>query len=344
MAIKQFLGLVFAALLTGSLIADEITLNPNHPEQYVVVKGDTLWDISGRFLEKPWLWPEVWYVNPQIDNPHLIYPGDIINLVYVDGKPQLRVTRGHPTVKLSPTAREERLDKAIHTIPIDAIKQFLNQPLVVGENELQKTPYMVTAADEHVIAGAGDRIYVRGVTDPSHAKYNLFRPGAAYIDPDTGENLGYAADYVADAAVQQVGSEVTTMKLTRTSREARAGDRLLPVTQDEIHAHFTPRAPAQQVDGRIIAVVDGVTQIGQFQEVVLNRGSREGIEVCHALAVYQAGEIVPDFVSGKVNDSVQLPDERGGELMVFRVFEKVSFGLIMEATRALHVNDRVRNP
>jgi hypothetical protein len=344
MAIKQLLGLVFAAVLAGGTLADEVKLNPDHPDRYVVVKGDTLWDISGRFLEEPWLWPEVWYVNPQIENPHLIYPGDVITLVYVDGKPQLRVQRGRPTVKLSPKAREQRLDQAIHTIPIDAIKQFLTQPLVMGPDELQDSAYIVSAADEHVVVGAGDRIYVRGNVNQAYTRYNIFRPGDPYVDPDTGEILGYAADYVGDATVERFDEEVTTMKVVRTSREARMGDRLLPVTQEEIHAHFIPHAPATEVDGRIISVVDGVTQIGQFQVVVLNRGTREGIEVGHALAVYQAGERMRDMVSGKPDDWVQLPDERGGELMVFRVFDKVSFGLILEASRALHLMDKVRNP
>ncbi len=343
MAIKKLLALVCAALFAANLIADEIELANNHPDRYVVVKGDTLWHISGRFLKKPWLWPEVWHVNPQIENPHLIYPGDVITLVYVDGKPQLRVERGHPTIKLSPTMREERIDQAIPTIPIDAIKQFLTQPLVVEENELESAPYLVAAADEHVVVGAGDRIYVRGVGDQSHDKFNLFRAGGPYKDPDSGEILGYEAMYIGDTQVEAF-ADITTMKVTRSSREARIGDRLLPVTEEEIHAHFLPRAPETDIEGRIIGVVDGVTQIGQYQVVVLNRGSREGLEVGHALAVYQTGGLVRDTVSKNPKDLVRLPDERGGELMVFRVFDKVSFALIMKATRPLHVLDKVRNP
>ena len=342
MAIKKLLGLATAMLFAASLYADQIALAPNHPERYVVVKGDTLWDISGRFLEKPWLWPEVWYVNPQIENPHLIYPGDVITLVYVDGKPQLRLERGRPTVKLSPTAREERLDQAIHTIPIDAIRQFLTQPLVVDEDELRTAPYLLTAADEHVIAGAGDRIYVRGVQDESASDFSLYRAQGHYQDPDSGEMLGHKAMYIGDARLNAF-ADVSTMTLVRTNREARAGDRLRPVTEEEIHTHFTPRAPSQEVEGRIIDVVDGVTQIGQYQVVAINRGSREGIEVGHVLAVYQAGNQVPDPMSAR-RELVRLPDEHGGELLIFRVFDKVSFGLVMKATRSLHVLDFVRNP
>lgn len=342
MAIKKLLGLATAMLFAASLYADQIALAPDHPERYVVVKGDTLWDISGRFLRQPWLWPEVWQANPQIENPHLIYPGDVISLVYVDGKPQLRLERGHPTVKLSPTAREERIDQAIPTIPIDAIRQFLTQPLVVDETEMQSAPYLLTAADEHVVAGAGDRVYVRGIRDESTSDFSLYRADGQYQDPDSGEILGHKAQYIGDARLNAF-ADVSTMTLVRTNREARAGDRLRPVAEDEVHTHFAPHAPQDTVEGRIIDVVDGVSQIGQYQVVAINRGAREGVEVGHVLAVYQAGGQVPDPMSPK-REPVQLPDELGGELLVFRVFDKVSFGLVMKATRPLHVLDFVRNP
>lgn len=343
MAIKKLLGLATAMLFAASLYADQIALAPDHPDRYVVVKGDTLWDISGRFLQQPWLWPEVWYVNPQIENPHLIYPGDVISLVYVDGKPQLRMERGHPSVKLSPTVREERIDQAIHTIPIDAIRQFLTQPLVVDEDELRTAPYLLTAADEHVVAGAGDRIYVRGVQDESASNFSLYRTGGQYQDPDTNEVLGHKAQYIGDARLNSF-ADVSTMTLVRTNREARTGDRLKPVSEDEVHTHFTPRAPSSPIEGRIIDVVDGVSQIGQYQVVAINRGAREGMEPGHVLAVYQAGAMVRDPVSDNARELVQLPDEHGGELMIFRVFDKVSFGLVMKATRSLHILDYVRNP
>ena len=343
MAIKKLLGLATALLFAASLYADQIALAPNHPERYLVVKGDTLWDISGRVLQHPWLWPEVWYVNPQIENPHLIYPGDVITLVYVDGKPQLRLDRGRATVKLSPTAREERIDQAIHTIPIDAIRPFLTQPLVVDEDELRTAPYLLAAADEHVVAGAGDRVYVRGVESDSTRDFSLYRTGGHYQDPDTGEILGHKAQYIGDARLDAF-ADVSTMTLVRTTREARTGDRLRPTSEDEVYTHFIPRAPASDIEGRIIDVVDGVTQIGQYQVVAINRGAREGLEPGHVLAVYQAGAMVRDPVSDKRREMVRLPDEHGGELMIFRVFDKVSFGLVMKATRPLHVLDFVRNP
>ena len=185
-----------------------------HPDRYVVVKGDTLWDISERFLDNPWLWPEVWHVNPQIENPHLIYPGDIITLVYIDGKPQLRIQRGKGTFKLSPQARVERLDKAIPTIPVDAIQQFLSQPLVADQSTLMDAAYVVSSADEHLIVGMGDRIYVRGIAEEDGNRHHIFRPGGPYVDPETKEILGYEAMYLGDGTVDKFG-DPSTLTLTR---------------------------------------------------------------------------------------------------------------------------------
>ncbi|HHO69286.1 MAG TPA: LysM peptidoglycan-binding domain-containing protein [Gammaproteobacteria bacterium] len=341
---SKFKSLALAlALAVTSVFADQVVLKDGHPDRYVVVKGDTLWDISERFLDKPWLWPEIWYVNPQIENPHLIYPGDVINLVYVDGKPQLRVQRGKATIKLSPRVRAERLDKAIPTIPVDAIQQFLSRPLVVGEDELARAAYVVSSAGEHLITGAGDRIYVRGLKDEGYSRFNAFRPGSTYVDPETGEVLGFEAIYLGDGTVERYG-DPSTLSLIRTTREVNIGDRVLPITREDVQPYFQPHAPKAGLQGTIISVLDGVSQIGQYQIVVLNRGAREGVDVGTVLAVYQAGETIRDQVSGRKKDIVKLPDERAGLVMVFRTFDKVSYALVMKATSALHVGDRVKNP
>jgi hypothetical protein len=343
MSTKKLFGIVTAALLAGSLFAADVVLNPEHPDRYVVVKGDTLWDISSKFLRDPWLWPEVWYVNPQIANPHLIYPGDILTLTYVDGKPQLRMTRGYPTVNMSPQIREESLDKAIPTIPIDSIKQFLTRTIVVGEGELDSAPYVIQSADEHVVTGAGDRVYVRGIEGENEPLFDIFEPGDAYIDPDTGEVLGYQALYVGTGPVQQFGDPATLL-LSETTREVRVGDRLLPMKRTGSITHFQPHAAPPGVEGRIMSVIDGVTEIGQYDVVAINRGTREGMETGHVLKIFQAGKVIRDEISGKRNDKVKLPDEEAGILMIFSTFEKVSLGLVMEATRAIHINDIVRTP
>ena len=341
MSIKKLLTMVCAALLTGSLIAADVVLNPNHPERYVVVKGDTLWDISARFLRDPWLWPEVWYVNPQVANPHLIYPGDTLNLVYVDGKP--RIQRDDTTVRLSPRIREESLDNAIPTIPLDAIEPFLTRAIVVEEGELDDAPYVVQAADEHIVTGAGDRVYVRGIDGNEVTLFDVFEPGDAYIDPDTNEVLGYEALYAGTGPVQKFG-DPATIKLVKTAREVRVGDRLLPADRGALPAHFQPHAVPSGTEGHIISVVDGVQEIGQFSVVTLDLGERDGMEIGHVMRVFQQGEVIKDPVSGKYSDKVKLPDEEAGVVMVFKTFEKVSYGLIMSATRAIHVLDYVRTP
>ena len=342
MSILKSLALALALAATA-VFADQVVLKEGHPDRYVVVKGDTLWDISGKFLDSPWLWPEIWYVNPQIDNPHLIYPGDVINLVYVDGKPQLRVQRGKGTFKLSPKVRAERLDKAIPTIPIDSIQQFLTQPLVVDEDTMENAAYVVSSAGEHLIVGAGDNIYVRGINAEQGNRFNVFRPGDAYIDPDSGEILGYEAMYLGDGLARRFG-DPATLKLSRTTREINIGDRVMPMSHEDVYAYFTPHPNPNDIEGTIIAVVDGVTQIGQYQVVVINRGKRENVDVGTVFAVEQRGVRIPDQVTPDTKDLVKLPDERAGLLMVFRTFDKVSFGLIMKATSPLHVGDRIRTP
>jgi len=341
---KILLGLLLLWFGANITLADTVALRADHPERYVVVKGDTLWDIAERFLKDPWVWPEIWQVNPQIANPHLIYPGDTITLVWVNGRPELRLERGHPTVKLSPQVRESRIDTAIPTIPIDAIRQFLNGSRVVGKEELDNAAYIVAAADEHVMSGAGDRVYVRKVNQNDNTKrYTVFRATKPYHDPGSNEVIGYEALYIGDAVVEASG-DPTTMKLERTSREAITGDRLLPITQQEILHHYQPHPPKQPVRGQIISVIDGVTQIGQYQVVVLNLGEREGIEAGHVVAVYQTGETIRDVVSEAPDDTVKLPNERAGIAMVFRTFQRVSYALVMNATRPIHLHDTVRNP
>ena len=339
----QLAGLFLGLILSSALFAAEpVAANPAHPDRYVVVKGDTLWDIAGRFLRDPWRWPDVWYVNPQIENPHLIYPGDTIVMTYVDGQLRLSLERGS-VVKLSPQMRTTPVAAAIPTIPIDAIYPFLTRPYVVGENELEQAPYIVDFADEHIAGGAGIRVYVRTIENTDHKTYDVVRAGDPYKDADTGEVLGYEALYIGNAALQRPGDPATLM-LTQTDLETLPNDRLLPSVEDAPLQNFQPKAPDSQVNGSIISVLNGVTQIGQYNVVVLDRGTENGLQPGDVLSIAHKGEVIKDDITPDRTDTVKLPNEEAGVLMVFRTFPRVSFGLVLRATRPIHVLDRVRNP
>ncbi|NHA15723.1 LysM peptidoglycan-binding domain-containing protein [Thioalkalivibrio sp. XN279] len=319
--------------------APAVRLNPAHPDRYVVKKGDTLWDISAMFLRDPWFWPEIWYANPQVANPHLIYPGDVLTLVYINGQPRLVLERGAGRERLEPRVRAEPLEDAILTIPYDRIAAFLSRPSVVERDDADRAPYILTSRRGHIVHGAQSEVYVRGSDFVVDDDYSVTRIGARLTDPDTGDILGYQGHYVGEGRIVRAG-DPATMYLTSTEREALNGDKLFPVDTD-FPLRFIPRAPEQQVDGSIIHVLDGVSLVSAFQIVTLNRGSNHGLAPGHVLAVWQAGQRVPDRFGG---GQVQLPDEYAGYLMVFKTYEKLSFGLIMQAQNEIRVLDKVRTP
>ena len=339
---KSLLALLLLA--ANGLAQAAVELKDGHPERYTVVRGDTLWDISGKFLSEPWKWPEIWHANPQIQNPHLIYPGDTLSLVYVDGQPRLVLDRGasRGTIKLSPRVRSTPMAEAIPTIPLEAINSFLLSNRIVDTPEqFEGIPYIVAGNAERVVSGAGDRVYARGKIDPASASYGIFRQGKTYIDPDTEEFLGINADDIGGANVVAQEGDVTTMALTRSTQEVRLGDRLFPTEERSITSTFMPSAPDREVKGLILDVPRGVSQIGQFDVVTLNKGKRDGLAEGNVLAVYKTGETVRDRVTGEM---VKIPDERAGLLMVFRTYDKLSYGLILAASRQLQVMDKVQNP
>ena len=294
------------------------------------------------FLAEPWLWPELWDVNPQIDNPHLIYPGDELYLVWVDGQPKLRLKRGRD-VKLTPNMRVSALDLAIPVIPLDEIQAFLRRHRILGPDEINNTAYVVAGAQGHLISAPGDRVFGRGVFPDGDRAYGIYRPGDVYRDPVTDEVLGYQAQDIGSARLLSSSKdEIVELEVTRVTEEVRITDRLLPTEDKIIDATFHPRAPNDEiVDGFMIAVDQGVTQIGAWDVVVLNRGEREGLEVGHVLAVYQSGQVVHDEIAG---DNVVLPDVRAGLAMVFEVFEKASYAIVLKTNRPLKVLDKVKNP
>ena len=317
-----------------------VPLAAGHPDEYTVQDGDTLWDIAETFLRDPWYWPEVWYVNPQIENPHLIFPGDTLALVYIGGRQRITTTSRGPSYRMSPSARSTPLSEAVTSIPYEQISAFLSKGLVLEKGQVQRLPYIVATRGDHMIAAAGNSIYVRGIPPtPPGTRYSIVHVGDRLVDPDDNKVVGFQGIYVGEGLMAR-GGDPATVALTDTNREALNGDRLIPETVD-IPLNFFPKAPDNRVDGRIISVVDGVSMIGQYQVVVLNRGARNGLAPGDVLTVFQAGETVKDRTEG---GRVKLPDEEAGTVMVFKVYDRIGYGLVMEATMPIHVLDAVRNP
>ncbi len=340
---KLLLGLSAMLLLSMQVAMAQPDLKTGHPDKYTVVKGDTLWDISSRFLDSPWLWPEIWHANPQVANPHLIYPGDILGLVYIQGQPKVTTIKRSPNsgvIKLSPQARATPLSTAIPAIPLDAISQFLTESRIVNKEDMDAAPYILVGKGDHLLTGAGDTVYARGDVGDNKAM-GVFRHSESYFDPETNEFLGLEAKSVATAKIKAVAGEVVTLNIQRSSEEIIQGDRLLPTDDRIINSTFHPSAPEGDINGTMINVLDGVSQIGQYAVVVINRGTREGVKEGNVLAIYKKGSLVRDPFT---KEQIELPSERAGVLMVFRTFEKVSYGLILRALIPLTIGDEVRNP
>jgi len=320
-------------------VNEPVPLAEGHPNEYVVQVGDTLWDIAGTFLKDPWFWPEIWYVNPDIVNPHLIYPGDVLGLVYIDGQPRITNVRAS-TYRLSPQARVTPLNQAIASIPYEDVAAFLRSGAILEKKQADGLPYLLRVRGDHLMGSAGNEIYVRGLPDTiPGTRYQLVHISDPLHDPDDNRLIGYVGIPVGDGRLRR-GGDPATVALTDTSMEAIPGDRLLP-EDDDIPLSFYPSAPSTAIEGRIISVVGGVSQIGQYMVVVLNRGTSDGLAVGNVLTVYQSGEEVHDrFGGGKIT----LPEEAAGTIMIFKTYDRISYGLVMEATQAIHIHDAVRNP
>ncbi|MDG2374796.1 MAG: LysM peptidoglycan-binding domain-containing protein [Woeseiaceae bacterium] len=329
-------------------VSRHVPLASGAPGEYVVQEGDTLWDIAATFLRDPWYWPEVWYVNPQVENPHLIYPGDTLALVMINGQQRITNVRV-ATYRLSPQARITPLNESITSIPYEQISAFLSKGLVLEKDQADALPYILSTRGDHLIAAAGNDVYIRGGDPaPNGTRYSVVHVGDELRDPDNNDLLGYQGIYIGEGALSR-GGDPATVSLTDTNREALNGDRLIPETVD-IPLNFFPKAPDIDIDGQIISVVDGVSLIGQYQVVVLNRGARNGLAPGDVLTVYQSGDEINDrYASGILNtigggELVKLPDEEAGTVMIFKVYDRIGYGLVMEATSDIHVLDSVRNP
>jgi LysM repeat protein len=323
-------------------------IRPDAPMNYTVKRGDTLWDIAAVFLKDPWFWPEIWQINPQVANPHLIYPGDVLSLAYgANGDARVSISQ-YSGARLQPRLRSEALDGPIDTIPFSAISAFLTKPSVLTKEQAIAAPHILAFRDHHMIGGNGHEIYVKNLNGSLNQSYAVMHVGEPIRDIGSREIIGYQAAYVATAVVKVPG-EISKAVLTEGAREALEGDRLIS-QEGESALNFVPHAPTTAIDGQIIAVADEAEQIGQFQVVVLNRGSNDGLTPGAVLAIDQQGAVVEDKYGERpwkkkaFAEKVRLPYERAGTLIVFKVFDRLSYGLVIGARGPMQVADRVYNP
>ncbi len=319
-----------------------VEIRGDAPDRYVVKKGDTLWDISAMFLKKPWYWPEIWHVNPEIRNPHLIYPGDVLSIYYVDGQPRLGINRGD--YKLSPSIRSRA--NVAEPISVAGLRPFLLRPQIISEDQLKAAAHIIGSQDNRLIYGTGDKLYARGLENTSiGTRYSIFRPGKTLYNPkNPREVLGYEVIYASNGEVIRSG-DPSTLVLEKGVREVLRGDRLLPVEPNPADMQFFPHEPPAGTHAPVIALFDALSGIAQYQVAVIAAGTREGIEPGHVMAVNQTGTTIFDEHHTKdQTPNIALPEERSGIMLIFRTFEKVSYGLIMEASRPIKIGDPAVNP
>lgn len=326
-----------------------LVLRPDAPDRYVVVPGDTLWGISTRYTDAPWRWPELWGMNrEQIQNPHLIYPGMVLLLDRARGTLSIAGAPAPGTAKLSPRVRAESLAKEqIPSIPPSVIEPFLSRPLVIEPDGLDKAPTIVATQQDRVILSAGNTAYVRGIGESKEENWYVYRPGKALVDPDTDKVLAYEAIYLGTAQLTRPGDPATVV-LTTAVQEVNAGDKLVPAGP-AMAINYAPHAPDKLIKGRVMAIYGGLGKVGEagpLQIVSINRGRADGIEIGHVLALYNLGGTVRDITKARDDPGarIQLPDERAGLAFVFRVFERVSYALIMHISAPVRPLDVVRTP
>lgn len=334
-------ALILAATAVCASAAGPLELVSNPPDRHVVVKGDTLWDISGKFLKKPWRWPEIWRMNKdQIKNPHLIYPGDIVWLDMSDGNPRLRL--GKPVNnRLQPKAYATPVDQMIPSIPPNVIEPFISQPLIV-EAGIEKTSARIVATqEERIVLGSGDIAYASGIPDASVEKWHVFRPGLPLKDPETGEVLAHEAFFLGDARLTRPG-EPATLRITQAKEEINRGDWLKAAPPPTIIA-YVPRQPEQKINARIMSIYGGVSEGGANSVVTLNKGADDGVEVGHVVAFYRK-RVAVHLDDDIKREAINIPDERYALAFVFRTFDRVSYALVIDASKSVVIGDVVSNP
>ncbi|OMG56142.1 peptidoglycan-binding protein [Azonexus hydrophilus] len=334
-------ALILAVTAACATAAEPLELVSNPPDRHIVVKGDTLWDISGKFLKKPWRWPEIWRMNKdQIKNPHLIYPGDIVWLDMSDGSPRLRL--GKPVNnRIQPQAYATAIQQVIPSIPPNVIEPFISQPLIVEDGAEKSAARIVATQEDRVLLGSGDTAYVSGITDASVEKWHVFRPGKPLKDPETDAIVAYEAFFLGNAQLVRPG-EPASLRITLAKEEIARGDWLRPAPPPTIMA-YVPRQPEQEINARIMSIYGAVSEGGASSVITLNRGAANNVEVGHVLALYRKRTAVhlDDDIK---RETTVIPDERYGLAFVFRTFENVAYALVIDASKSVLIGDLVRNP
>ena len=346
MIFKTTIAFLFAAILPFIAFAESLTLKKNHPETYTVKKHDTLWDISTTFLNSPWLWPHLWRANDHVNNPHLIYPGDVLTLVWIDGKPQLTRKR---LKKLSPKARISDQPNPITTIPLTSITAFLSRDHIVDPSLLKEAPRLLGDALGTPRFFEGDVFYAEGKFD-SNQLYGIYRVGERYKDLDTEETLGQQLTFIGHTEVSasqkvKITDKVTPFNFLKSARDAKQGDIILPIPEYETYpAYFIPQPVDENITGHIVAALNNAIAIGKWDIIVINKGQRDAIQIGSMFGIFRSGTgvLVSDRkiiyqsdgnLMEKIGDpDVALPAEQIGELMVFKVYEKVSIALVMRSS------------
>jgi len=354
---------LICCLLPSFVLADTLQVRPDAPDRHIVVKGDTLWDISAKFFNDPWKWPQIWGINKEVvEDPHWIYPGEIIllnrdtntlSVAQPIGASDASNTRDgnashadsgtnlSDAIKLSPQIRAERsAHDAIPSIPSSAIAPFLNRAIIFEEAGMHDAPAIVGTLEKRVLLGNNDIAYVRDLPQDKGTLWQVYRPGKKLVDPESDEVLGYEANYLGDAEVEKF-ADLSTLRINNAVQEIRKGDRLA-YTVNQTPSNYLPRAPKDDISARIISIYGdaGMTQAGQYSVITLNKGQRDGLENGHVLALYRKGEVLKQKWSSNIN----LPDVRYGLLFVFRTFEKLSYALVMNTSLPVHLQDSARTP
>ena len=345
---KLIISLI-CCLLPAFAHAAQPEVRDNAPDRHIVVKGDTLWDISAKFFTDPWKWPQIWGLNKDtIKDPHWIYPGDVIVLDRSTGT--LRIASGSdaaPTVspgvsgtvvKLSPRIHsQESKHDVIPSIPAEDIEPFLNRPLVIEKNALASAPAIIGAYEQRALLGNNDIAYVKGLSESEGTVWQVYRAGKTFTDPDTKEVLGHEALYLGEVKVEKFG-DISTIRITRSIQEITKGDRLIQPAGETL-TNYMPHPPASQVSARVISIYNGVSQGGQNTIITLNKGSRDSLEKGHVLALYRKGETLKEK-----GQTLTLPDVRYGLAFVFRIFDKVAYALVMQTRLPVTLMDSAQTP